>query len=311
MRPWLQDPDGDGVYAGRTDADPGRQLRGQGDARPVVGRELRRRRRARRRQHPVHRAGDGEVVTFTYVLATHVLTITTWRAGGRRRTSSRPRRTGSTQDLLAWPATLPAGHDRRSGCAGGCTSPERRPRRRRRGGPRRRRRARCTYDPAGLPADVTRACPHLAGYVALRLDRRTPRAGATTILHGQLAVGQYDDLGRLVDATGVQIPACSTTSTPAAADAPLGRDLAAAARRRFAVWAPTAQGRRRCCVWPAGRATDAAAGPMRPRRRRRLVGAAVADAGSGAQYLFEVDGLRADDAGRSRPTRSPTRTRWR
>ena len=69
------------------DADPGRVVRGQGDARPVVGRELRRRRRARTAPtSPFTVPGDGVAVRFTYDLATHVLTITTVRRGAGHRT---------------------------------------------------------------------------------------------------------------------------------------------------------------------------------------------------------------------------------
>ena len=40
------------------------------------------------------------------------------------------------------------------------------------------------------------------GHTALRLDH----GDARKILTGQLGVAQYDDAGRLLDATGVQIP---------------------------------------------------------------------------------------------------------
>ncbi len=55
LRSWLQDPDGDGVYTFSTPFDPGRQLRGQGRHRRELDRELWRRRRPERSQHPVHR----------------------------------------------------------------------------------------------------------------------------------------------------------------------------------------------------------------------------------------------------------------
>ena len=45
--------------------------------------------------------------------------------------------------------------------------------------------------------------PHLRGYTALRLDRHTD---ARKVLTGQVALAQYDDTGRLTDATGLQIP---------------------------------------------------------------------------------------------------------
>ena len=61
------------------------------------------------------------------------------------------------------------------------------------------------YDPAGLPAAVVASHPELKGYLALRLSRTTAR-DAGEILRGQVAVGMYDNLGRLTDATGVQVP---------------------------------------------------------------------------------------------------------
>src|SRR6476661_6606690 len=48
-----------------------------------------------------------------------------------------------------------------------------------------------TFDPAGK------------GYLALNLDKRTANA-VPVILRGQVAVGMYDSLNRLLDATGTQ-----------------------------------------------------------------------------------------------------------
>ncbi len=106
-----------------------------------------------------------------------------------------------------------------------------------------------TLDPAGLPADTVASWPQLAGYGALRL--RDADAGdrqlLSDILTGQLAVAAFDDLGRLVDGTGVQIPGVLDDLYRGATSAKLGPSFA---RLRFGplqfdlpsmrVWAPTA-----------------------------------------------------------------------
>ncbi len=63
LRSWLQDPDGDGIYSFSTKALPPGKLRGEGRDRRELGRELRRRRGAERREHRVqrHRGLDGHV----------------------------------------------------------------------------------------------------------------------------------------------------------------------------------------------------------------------------------------------------------
>jgi hypothetical protein len=64
-------------------------------------------------------------------------------------------------------------------------------------------------DPAGLPADVVAAHPELAGQEALRLSRwgawRTRDVFRSGGAGYQVAVAAFDDLGRLVDATGVAV----------------------------------------------------------------------------------------------------------
>ena len=57
LRSWLEDPDGDGTYSFETTALPARLVRREGRDQRELGRELRRGRRAERRQHPVHRPG--------------------------------------------------------------------------------------------------------------------------------------------------------------------------------------------------------------------------------------------------------------
>ena len=97
-----------------------------------------------------------------------------------------------------------------------------------------------TLDPAGLPADEREQWPHLAGVRrAAAVAPRRPRR-RRTLLTGQLAVAAYDDLGRLVDATGVQIPGVLDDVYDDAYD----RDLGVTWHGRtpkLAVWAPTAK----------------------------------------------------------------------
>ncbi len=78
-----------------------------------------------------------------------------------------------------------------------------------------------TLDPAGLPADVQEAYPHLASYEALRLSSKDAQA-VEDLLTGQVVVAAYDDLGRLVDATGVQIPGVLDDVYAGAVDSSLG-----------------------------------------------------------------------------------------
>ena len=119
-----------------------------------------------------------------------------------------------------------------------------------------------TYDPAGLPASVTERFPHLRDYLALRLSQRAARA-AGTVLRGQVAVAQYDDLGRLVDATGVQVPGVLDDLYAPAARRPFGVTWGGAAPR-FTLWAPTARDVD-LLVWP-GR--TGAGDPKRVQLRR-------------------------------------------
>jgi len=60
------------------------------------------------------------------------------------------------------------------------------------------RSVRLSYDPAGLPPSVVQAKPGLAGYLALRLDRRTV-GRLPGITSGDVAVGAFFGT-RLIDA---------------------------------------------------------------------------------------------------------------
>jgi pullulanase-type alpha-1,6-glucosidase len=136
---------------------------------------------------------------------------------------------------------------------------------------------------------VTDRFPALKGYLALRLDRSTARR-APAILTGQVAVAEYDDVGVLLDATGVQIPGVldDLYARPRGAKgAALGPTFRGRAPR-FALWAPTAQAVR-LEVWPGGRSLAAA--PIRVPARRDGAGVwRVRGPASwyGARYRFEV-----------------------
>src|SRR5205085_7647542 len=132
--------------------------------------------------------GDGVITNFSYTLATHVLTVTTSRAGAAP-DLTKAKAHWVTRDLVAWPANgLPAGtrpeqlrwrlHWSPTGglavddeaLTGGSSAAPR-------------------YDPAGLPASVTHRLPQLKGYLALRLDHATA-ANAQQVLQGQVAAAQ-------------------------------------------------------------------------------------------------------------------------
>ena len=162
-----------------------------------------------------------------------------------------------------------------------------------------------TYDPAGLPAEVQQRFPHLAGYLALRLDRATARTA------GDCSPGSWPSASTTASDACATPPACrcrgcSTPSTrrrPSASSASPG----SAARRRCALWAPTAKDVD-LLVWKAGE-HGAATGPGQ-RDADGVWTARGTSSWRGAQYLFEVT-VCAPSTRRWRRTRSPTRTRSR
>ena len=303
MRPWLQDPDGDGTWTWSTTRAPGRVAtrsrsptgcRGTRTTAPAGcpnGANI-----------PFTVPADGARVTFT-LRARHA------RADhhhvGRPGRCSRPRPArgalAASGDLLAW--DLPG--RRRAAGASGCTP-------RPTGGlvvdeeailggesfP-------LTLDPAGLPADVPSAVaaprrPTTPCGCRTRMPA-TPRA----LLTGQVAVAAYDDLGRLVDATGVQIPGVLDDVYDDAYDRDLGVTWRGSAPT-FAVWAPTAKDVD-LLLRPPGQSTDTRVATA-PRRRRRVVGARGGREWAGATYLFEVDVyVPADGRGRDQPGHRPVR----
>ena len=94
-----------------------------------------------------------------------------------------------------------------------------------------------TVDPDGPPAAVLARFPHLAGSTALRVEPSALDA-VPELLRRQTAVSLTGPDGRLLDATGLQVP--GVLDQLFATDAPLGvhRD---GDRPVLAVWAPTAR----------------------------------------------------------------------
>lgn len=284
MRSWLQDPDGDGTYTFATTQIP------PGSYEVKVAHGL-----SWDENYGAGGAPDGAnigfsvpaagvVTTFSYDLATHVLTVSTSQAGAAPDLST-AKAHWVARDLVAWPrGDLPPGlgpdqarwrlHWAPDGglavdaedLAGGDSAP-------------------LTYDPAGLPDDVRESFPHLADHLALRLDARTV-AQARAILTGQVAVAQYDDLGRLTDATGVQVPGVIDDLYAAAADADLGVQWRGRSPH-LALWAPTAKDVD-LLVWPAS-APDGEPRRLDARRDADGVWHVVGRPDwTGSQYLWAV-----------------------
>ncbi|HET7477193.1 MAG TPA: pullulanase-type alpha-1,6-glucosidase [Dermatophilaceae bacterium] len=289
MRPWLQDPDGDGTYTWSSDQIPA----GTYEFKVAHGLSWDENYGAGGAPNGANVAlsvpSDGTVVTISYVLSSHVMTART-SIGGANPDLTKAKAVFVNDRLIAWPATaVPSGtpvqlldwrlHWARSG--GLAVDAEDVT-----GGPS----AVLTRDPAGLPASVVQRHPELAGYVALRLDRATAqRVGG--ILKGQVAVGMYDDLGRLMDATGVQI-APVLDSLYAASAGTRGYGVSwSGSRPSFRVWAPTAQGVR-TLVWPAGSSPTAPASEATAVVMTRAGDGSWTGTGKagwkGVRYLFEV-----------------------
>ncbi|MGH9132342.1 MAG: alpha-amylase family glycosyl hydrolase, partial [Ilumatobacteraceae bacterium] len=233
MRPWLQDPDGDGTWTWSTTEIPA----GSYEVKVAHGLSWDENYGAGGAPNGSNIAytvpADGVLVTFSYVLSTHVLTVTTSRAGPAPDLDT-PKAHWLERGLLAWdlPPEASTWHFRlHAAPTGGLTvdaeailGGESFP---------------LTFDPDGLPADVREQWPHLAAYDALELSRHVAR-DVDELLTGQLAVAAYDDLGRLVDATGVQIPGVLDDVYDDAYDRQLGVTWQGS-RPKLAVWAPTAK----------------------------------------------------------------------
>ncbi|MET0866402.1 MAG: pullulanase-type alpha-1,6-glucosidase [Nakamurella sp.] len=239
MLPWLQDPDGDGTYTYATTEIPAGQYQvkvahglswaeSYGAGGSPTGANI-----------GFAVANDFDRVTFSYVLATHVLTVTS-RAPGANPDLSLQKAQWLQRGLLAWDLPIDADNSAASSfrlhyaaegglavdaeaVTGGSSIP-------------------LAYDAAGLPTDVKAAWPHLSGYDALRLPAKyaNNKKLLKEILSGQIAVAEYDDLGRLIDATGVQIPGVLDDLYGGATKRRLGLWFVGATPV-FSLWAPTAK----------------------------------------------------------------------
>ncbi len=287
MRPWLQDPDGDGTYSWSGPLPAGSyefkvahglvwdENYGAGGARD--GANL-----------AVSVPRDGTVLTISYVLATHVATTKLSQAGSSP-DLRKQKAIWVARDLLAWPAgSVPSGanpdllrwrlHWAPNGglavdaeaVTGGST-------------------ADLTRDTAGLPAAVLANHPELNGYLALRLDPKVAK-GADEILTGQVAVGMYDSAGALGDATGVQVPlVLDDLYADRAARADYGVAFQGD-KPTFRIWAPTAQ-QVSLLTWPAGSPEQDASAAVRTPMKRGDDGSfstTMRSSDKNARYLYEV-----------------------
>jgi pullulanase-type alpha-1,6-glucosidase len=287
MRPWLQDPDGDGTYAWSTTQLPA----GVYEFKVAHGLSWDENYGAGGAPNGANVVltvpADGLVVTISYTLSTHEISTSVARPGAVP-DITKQRAVWVSRDLIAWPADMvPEAAEPallRWGLAwapdgglavdaeaitGGSSAP-------------------LSYDSRGLPASVTDAHPELTGYLALRLDKKTAKQ-VPEILRGQVAVGMYDTVNRLLDATGVQIAyVLDDLYAGDAAKRAYGATFTGA-RPSFRLWAPTAK-EVDLLTWSPGTAADApVTEATRTPMTRASDGSWSATAGArNARYLYEV-----------------------
>ncbi len=275
LKSWLQDPDGDGTFTfTATDLPEGAyevkvahnlgwdENYGAGGA--PNGANI-----------PFSAPG-GKPVTFSYVLATHVLSIevTDPPLPGTGEQSAH----WIDRDTIAWPATWASDPSSatfalHASTTGGLSVQDLGD-----GDP-----VPLTYDPAGLTAAQTARFPALTGYLALHLPADAPTAD---LLRGALLVTQAAADGTYQAATGVQIPGVLDDVYAAKAGK---RTLGATWRKgapSLALWAPTAQDVD-LLLWTGATSAD----PQRVAAQRQSDGSWTVDgkkSWSGARYLWEV-----------------------
>jgi len=135
---------------------------------------------------------------------------------------------------------------------------------------------------------VVAAHPELKGYLALRLDKKTAKQ-VPEILRGQVGVGMFDSLHRLLDATGVQIAYVLDDLYAADAGKRAYGVTFSGAKPAYRLWAPTAQDVD-LLTWSPGSAADApVAQATRTQMARQSDGSWTAMAGpKNARYLYDV-----------------------
>ncbi|WP_273653979.1 pullulanase-type alpha-1,6-glucosidase [Cellulomonas fimi] len=286
LRTWLQDPDGDGTFTFTTDEIPA----GAYEAKVAHGLSW----------DENYGAGGapgganipftvpgGKPVTFSYVLATHVLTIevTDPPLPG----TGEERAHWIDAETIAWPAewaTDPAAStwhlygspDGSLAVTDGAVAGA--------GGDP----VALTYDADGLSDAQLERFPALEGYLALHVDASDDQV--RELLRGELLVTQEAADGALQAATGVQIPGVLDDLYADQAD---DRTLGTTWRKgvpTLALWAPTAQDVN-LLLWPANRsgAVDTSAEPQTVEAKRQKDGSWTVDGKkqwSGAAYLWEV-----------------------
>ncbi|MDQ6937346.1 MAG: pullulanase-type alpha-1,6-glucosidase [Actinomycetota bacterium] len=276
LRSWLEDPDGDGVYTFTTRAIPAGDYHvkaavglswaesyGQGGS--PTGANI-----------DFTVPSDGSPVTFNYVASTHGLTV----LSGNGLPSLRPLQAyWLSRNYIGWNAASTAAVSYRlyaapnggltpvsDGITGGTSYP-------------------LTVDPAGLPTAVRSKFPAQAGLTALKLSDAT--AGqAASILTGQVAVAAFDADGKLVDATGLQIPGVLDDIDAGAAHATLGLTWTHH-RPKLALWAPTAQAVA-VNVYASGHVTDPLRTVALTRRANGVWTVTGRPSWKGRYYLFTV-----------------------
>ena len=197
LRSWLQDSDGDGIYAFSAHLPAGNYEakvahneawdENYGDGGVQNGANI-----------PFSVSAPVEEVFFTYDPVSHILTIGTG-PGGPVGNLDEATAHWVSEDIVAWNrGSAGDTYQLHFAANGGLSLDET-------GVVDSDGSLLLTYDPAGLPAEVTDKFPHLAGYAALKLDAADLDI-VPGILKGQLAVSVADPGGDPVDATGMQIP---------------------------------------------------------------------------------------------------------
>lgn len=140
-----------------------------------------------------------------------------------------------------------------------------------------------SYDPAGLPESVKATFPHLASYACLRIGTEHSEA-VRELLRGQLAVSATSADGKVLDATGVQIP--GVLDDLFQYDGSLG--VTFEPLPVFRLWAPTAHSVS-LHVFPGSAAAAIAVVPMTQDTATGVWSAVGQQAWKGMFYLYEVE----------------------
>lgn len=240
LRSWLQDPDGNGVYTFQTDAIPA----GDYEVKVAINESWDENYGADGAQGganiPFSVPEDGTVVYFSYVAATHLLSV---GVGEQPQVTpvasnvdlSRLKAVWVSADTIAWnvgslpedttyqlhyssTANVSVSATRGTICCGS--------------------RIRLTLSDEGLTPEQTERFPYLADYTLLKLNE-DDAALVPDVLRGQVFISAISGDRRLIDATGLQLG--GVLDDLYTTDAPLGVTYDADGVPTLSVWAPTAQ----------------------------------------------------------------------